>query len=161
MIYKNAQVIRDMAIKSEKNWRIIYDGKLLDCTFTSPSRAKAHLDTMTFFQQGRDLSLIYRNNKYNPLKYGKGPDGFSKFCKDQIGIEYRQAKYYMQVYKTFSDLGKSAEDLVGTGFVKAVLVAQLGNKLTQKNVDQWLKKAARLDRQSLKKAIRAASKKRS
>jgi hypothetical protein len=30
MIYKNAQVIRDLAIKNEKNWRIIYDGIL--CT---------------------------------------------------------------------------------------------------------------------------------
>ena len=70
-------------------------------------------------------------------------------------LGYRQTRYYDQVRKALLALGKSEKDIRSVAISKGTLIVQLGKELNRSNIDMWLRKAANLNRESLKKEIKA------
>ena len=89
---------------------------------------------MTFYTLGGVLLHIERDGLHRDVEdaegnaYEEGQKGFNKYVSEELGLEYRKARYYMQMYQHFTHLGVDEEVVVSVGWTKAREIVKIGDK---------------------------------
>ena len=99
-----------------------------------------------YFTLGGLLSIVMREAKHVDMGYADDKEGISDFFSTEIGVGYRQARYYIEIYENFRKAGLSEVELAGIGWTKARLMTDLLPDLNEKQTASLLEKARKLSR---------------
>ncbi len=101
----------------------------------------------TIFTLGGVLAYIKRNDTFTLIvdevngkevaAYKEGNAGFNQYVKEELGLESRQAAYYVDLYEMFSQVTTEAK-IQKIGWTKLREMLPLRNIITKDNVDEWL-----------------------
>lgn len=134
--------------------------KLIKTDHSALKAAKSLADRIqqTFWDLGGVLSYIRNRKSYMKMEDGKGNcvyagnEGFAQYVEAELGIKYRKAMYYIDIYESFTDAGvKKPEPILALGWAKA---KELTKVITKENHKDWLKKAGEMSRDDLQATIR-------
>lgn len=128
--------------------------KLVSTDTSALDAAKSLSDKIqnTFWDLGGVLSFIRRNKSYQQIeKNGENPymsnEGFAKYAEEELGIGYRMAMYYIDIYESFSKCGLKDPSLVlAIGWSKAKEVTRV---ITPDNYEEWVDIAKESTREDL------------
>lgn len=88
-----------------------------------------------YFTYGGVLSHIHRNSLFTKVVdkkgkalYGSGRQGFEDYCIQELGIKYRKAMYYIDIYEAFASAGVDGTQLAQIGWTKAAVLAEVVNE---------------------------------
>lgn len=81
-----------------------------------------------FYTLGGVLLHIERDGLHRDKGYTDGKNGFNDYVSDELGVEYRKARYYMAMYQKFTQLGIEEEIIVSVGWTKARELVSLPDK---------------------------------
>lgn len=123
--------------------------------------AKRLLETAerTYYTLGGVLAYIDRNATYEGVKVKgekpyQGKEGFALFCSEHLGVEYRKARYLINIYEAFSGAGLNATKIANIGWSKAkelvaILVAE------PEAADKWIELAKTSSTGKLQESVKA------
>lgn len=141
-----------------------YSTDVVKLTKTDKSALKAATSlteriAQTFWTLGGVLSFIQRNESFKVLKDEDGNElysgtgGFKKYIADKLGMKYRRAMYYIEIYEAFARLGVDSERVLKIGWSKA---KELTAVIDEDNVGDWLDAADSMGRDDLQSEIKEA-----
>lgn len=81
-----------------------------------------------FYTLGGVLLHIESDGLHRDKGYTDGKNGFNEYVSNELGLEYRKARYYMQMYQKFTQLGIEEETIVSVGWTKARELLSLPDK---------------------------------
>lgn len=102
----------------------------------------------TKFNLGGVLAEIHSKKAYVTAGY-KGDDGWAQYLKAELDLEYRPAMYYIEIYKTCTELGIDEERIAHIGWTKLRSVLKVAKTITDKQLDKLLEKASKMKRDDL------------
>lgn len=102
-----------------------------------------------YFRLGGVLSLIQTNKFFE----SEGFETFKLFVEQKLGIPYRKAMYWIQIYDSLVESGVSWNKVKDVGWTK---LKDLASILTVDNVDEWVKRAESMTTLQLQEAIAKA-----
>lgn len=102
----------------------------------------------TKFNLGGVLAEIQSKKSYVAAGY-TGDSGWQDYLLNELNVEYRSAMYYIEIYKTCSELGIDEERIANIGWTKLRSVVKVARKVTDKQLDKLLEKASKLTRDEL------------
>jgi hypothetical protein len=102
--------------------------------------------SQTFFGLGGVLSVIQRNKWFRPH------ESFRKFVLG-MGLNYRPALYYVEIYEKITQLELPDDLFEGLGWTKMRTLTRI---LTKDNAEHWVKLARETSNPELKKRVDAA-----
>jgi len=102
----------------------------------------------TKFNLGGVLAEIQSKKSYVAAGY-TGESGWQDYLRDELNVEYRSAMYYIEIYKTCSELGIDEERIAHIGWTKLRSVVKVARKITDKQLDKLLERAGKLTRDEL------------
>lgn len=111
----------------------------------------------TFWDLGGILSYIRNNQSYKKVEVnGEFPydqkEGFAQYVFDELGIRYRKAMYYIEIYEAFAPLGVDVESVLSLGWAKA---KELTKVVDGDSVEDWVEMANNMGREDLKAEIKS------
>jgi hypothetical protein len=111
----------------------------------------------TFWDLGGVLSFIRKNESHRKVEVdGENPydekEGFSKYVYDELGLKYRKAMYYIEIYEAFAPLGVDVASVLALGWSKA---KELTKVVDADNVDEWVDLANSMGRDDLQAEIKS------
>lgn len=107
----------------------------------------------TYFTLGGVLSHIMHEGLHKSAGYTE-KNGFSEFCVNELGMEYRKARYLITIYSKFTMLGVDETKLSAIGWSKAAKIAAIQDDAKlEKNFDKLVTYAAKHTREELESHI--------
>lgn len=107
----------------------------------------------TQYTLGGVLKNINETGAYKSLGY-TGKNGFVEFCEQELGVKYRKARYLINIYTTFQQIGVDEEALERIGWSKAAELARIPVDRLQSDIDALLDRASGGTRDDLIKHIK-------
>lgn len=110
-----------------------------------------------YFRLGGSLAYIYVNDLHKDYGY-VGRDAFNRFVDEQIpNMQSRTARYFMEIYVRFTNLGIPEDEVVKLGWT---LAAQIARVATEDNVRELMEYAQKNGLKALKAHIKTVYEKR-
>lgn len=103
-----------------------------------------------YYDLGELFYTIFETSAYEELGY-VGPGAFGKYCTEELGYNQDSAVERIRVFRTFSEIGVTKEELESVQFSKALKLVPIIN---QENKDFWLDKAKGLTVKELRAEIK-------
>lgn len=103
----------------------------------------------SYFRLGGVLSVIQTNKFFD----AEGFTTFKEFVEQKIGLPYRKAMYWIQIYEKLVESGVSWNKVKDVGWTK---LKDLASILTVDNVDEWVTRAMNSTTIQLQEAIAKA-----
>lgn len=103
-----------------------------------------------YYDLGKLFYEVFDTSAYEDIGY-VGHGAFARYCSDELGYSPDSAQERMRIYKTFSELGITRDELKEISFSNALKLVPIINR---ENKDKWLELARTMTVKELKEYIK-------
>lgn len=97
-----------------------------------------------YFTLGGVLAHVYSENLHKRLGFD-GKRSFARYVEERLGMDYRKAMYWIDIYTGFSKLGISEDRLAGIGWSKAKEIIKVADKARAEELIEFAQEHTRAE----------------